>query len=67
MITEMYGPGTMYEVFVMTFVQNLKREVTFLRKFKYEVFDHPLYIPDMAPSDYRFFTKLKNLLSKEHF
>jgi hypothetical protein len=36
--------------------------VTLLEKFGWEVFDHPPYSPDLAPSDYHLFPKLKEFL-----
>jgi hypothetical protein len=33
-----------------------------LEHFNWEVFDHPLYSPDLILSDYRLFTYLKNWL-----
>jgi histone-lysine N-methyltransferase SETMAR len=35
--------------------------------FKWEVFDHPPYSPDLSPSDYNLFTCLKNLLGSHRF
>jgi hypothetical protein len=37
-----------------------------LQHFDWEVFDHPPYSPDLAPSD-RLFTYLKNWLRSQHF
>jgi histone-lysine N-methyltransferase SETMAR len=36
--------------------------VTLLEKFGWEVLDHPPYSPDLAPSDYHLFPKLKEFL-----
>ncbi|GFV05780.1 histone-lysine N-methyltransferase SETMAR [Trichonephila clavipes] len=41
------------------------REV--LRKFKWDVFQHPPYSPDLAPSDYHLFTAMKKWLGGKHF
>jgi histone-lysine N-methyltransferase SETMAR len=38
-----------------------------LEHFNWELFDHPLYDPDLAPSDYHHFTYLKNWLRSQHF
>ncbi|GFX44862.1 uncharacterized protein C05D11.1 [Trichonephila clavipes] len=41
------------------------REV--LCKFKWDVFQHPPYSPDLAPSDYHLFTAMKKWLGGKHF
>ncbi|GFX55296.1 histone-lysine N-methyltransferase SETMAR [Trichonephila clavipes] len=41
------------------------REV--LRKFKWDVFQHPPYSPHLAPSDYHLFTAMKKWLGGKHF
>jgi histone-lysine N-methyltransferase SETMAR len=33
--------------------------VQLLQRFRWEIFDHPLYSPDLAPSDYHLFMHLK--------
>ncbi|GBL90856.1 Mariner Mos1 transposase [Araneus ventricosus] len=38
-----------------------------LRKFKWDVFQHPPYSPDLAPSDFHLFTAMKKWLGREHF
>jgi histone-lysine N-methyltransferase SETMAR len=38
-----------------------------LQHFNCELFDHPPYSPDLALSDYRLFTYLKNWLQSQHF
>ncbi len=38
-----------------------------LQKFKWEVFGHPPYSPDMAPSDYHLFPRLKGWLGSQRF
>jgi transposase len=38
-----------------------------LEHFYWELFDHPPYCPDLAPSDYHLFTYLKNWLGSQHF
>jgi transposase len=38
-----------------------------LEHFSWELFDHPLYSPDLAPSDYHLFTCLKNWLGSQRF
>jgi histone-lysine N-methyltransferase SETMAR len=36
-----------------------------LEHFNWELFDHPPYSPDLAPSDYRLFTYMKNWLGSQ--
>jgi transposase len=40
-----------------------------LEHFNWELFDHPPYSPDLAPSDYHLFTRtyLKNWLGSQRF
>jgi hypothetical protein len=38
-----------------------------LEHFNWELFDHPYYSPDLAPSDYHLFTYLKNWLRSQRF
>jgi hypothetical protein len=38
-----------------------------IRGFNREIFDHPSYIPDLAPSDYHLFSKMKIWLATQHF
>jgi len=38
-----------------------------LRDLHYELLEHPPYSPDLAPSDFCLFTKLKNFLAGERF
>jgi transposase len=38
-----------------------------LEHFSWELFDHPLYNPDLAPSDYHLFTYLKSWLGSQCF
>jgi transposase len=38
-----------------------------LENFNWELFDHPPYSPDLAPSDYHLFTYLKNWLGSQSF
>jgi transposase len=38
-----------------------------LEQFNWELFDHPPYSPDLAPSDYHLFTYLKNWLQSQLF
>ncbi|GBM13353.1 hypothetical protein AVEN_159772-1 [Araneus ventricosus] len=33
----------------------------------FEVFDHPVYSPDLAPSDYQLFQHLERFLEKQYF
>lgn len=37
------------------------------RRLKWEVFQHPLYSPDLAPRDFFFFPKLKEFLGGKQF
>jgi hypothetical protein len=43
------------------------RTRTLLEHFNWELFDHPSHSPDLAPSDYRLFTYLKNWLRSQRF
>jgi hypothetical protein len=38
-----------------------------LEHFKWKLFDHPLYSPNLALSNYHMFTYLKNWLVSQHF
>jgi len=38
-----------------------------IKLFNWEIFDHPPYIPDLAPSDYNLFTKMKVWLAIQRF
>jgi hypothetical protein len=38
-----------------------------IKFFNWEIFDHPSYSPDLAPSDYRLFTKVKVGLGTQRF
>jgi transposase len=38
-----------------------------LEHFNWELFDHPPYRPDLAPSEYHLFTYLKNWLRSQRF
>lgn len=38
-----------------------------LKQFKWDVFDHPPYSPDLAPSDFHLFTRMKKWLASQHF
>jgi transposase len=38
-----------------------------LERFNWELFDHPPYSPDLAPSDYHQFTYLKKWLRSQRF
>jgi transposase len=37
------------------------------KHFNWELFDHPPYNPDLAPSDYHLFTYLKNWFGSRRF
>jgi hypothetical protein len=38
-----------------------------IKLFNWEIFDHPTYTPDLAPSNYHLFTKMKVWLATERF
>ena len=38
-----------------------------LKHFRWEVFDHPPYSPDLAPSDFHLFPHMKRSLGGQHF
>jgi histone-lysine N-methyltransferase SETMAR len=38
-----------------------------LQEFGWEVFEHPAYSPDLAPSDFHLFPKLKEFLGGRRF
>jgi len=38
-----------------------------IKLFNWEIFDHPPYSPDLAPSDYHLFTKMKIWLATQRF
>jgi histone-lysine N-methyltransferase SETMAR len=38
-----------------------------LQEFGWEVFEHPAYSPDLAPSDFQLFPKLKEFLGGRRF
>ncbi|GFY16902.1 mariner Mos1 transposase [Trichonephila clavipes] len=40
---------------------------TYLETLKWEVLPHPLYSPDLAPSDYHFFQSMAHGLADQHF
>jgi hypothetical protein len=37
-----------------------------IKLFNWKIFDHPPYSPDLAPSDYHLFTKMKVCLATQH-
>jgi transposase len=43
------------------------RTRSLLEHFSWEMFDHPPYSPDLAPSEYHLFTYLKNWLRSQRF
>jgi histone-lysine N-methyltransferase SETMAR len=43
------------------------RTRTLLEQFKWELFDHPPYSPDLAPSDYHLFMHIKNWFQSQPF
>jgi hypothetical protein len=38
-----------------------------IKLLNWEILDHPNYIPDLTPSDYHLFTKMKVWLATQHF
>ena len=38
-----------------------------IKLFNWEIFDHPPYSPDLAPSDYHLFSKMKVWLATQRF
>jgi hypothetical protein len=38
-----------------------------IKFFNWEIFDHPSYSPDLVPSDYNLFTKMKVRLGTQRF
>jgi len=38
-----------------------------IKSFSWEIFDHPPYSPDLAPSDYNLFIKIKVWLATQRF
>ena len=38
-----------------------------IKRFNWEIFDHPPYSPDLAPSDYHLFSKMKVWLATQRF
>jgi histone-lysine N-methyltransferase SETMAR len=43
------------------------RTQAMLQEFGWEVFEHPAYSPDLAPSDFHLFPKLKEFLNGRRF
>jgi histone-lysine N-methyltransferase SETMAR len=43
------------------------RTSALIKLFNWEIFDHPLYSPDLAPIDYHLFTKMKVCLATQRF
>lgn len=43
------------------------RTIETIQKFRWEIFHHPPYSPDLAPSDYHLFLHLKNWLASQRF
>jgi histone-lysine N-methyltransferase SETMAR len=43
------------------------RTQAMLQEFGWEVFEYPAYSPDLAPSDFHFFPKLKEFLGGRRF
>jgi hypothetical protein len=47
--------------------QTKARTNALIKLFNWEIFDHPPYSPDLAPSDYHLFTKMKVWLATQRF
>jgi hypothetical protein len=47
--------------------QTAARTNVLIKLFSWEIFDHPAYSPDLAPSDYHLFTKMKVWLATQRF
>jgi histone-lysine N-methyltransferase SETMAR len=47
--------------------EDLKRKQALLQEFGWEVFEHPAYSPDLTPSDFHLFPKLKEILGGRRF
>ena len=43
------------------------RKNALIKLFDWEIFDHPPYSPDLAPSDYNLFSKMKVWLATQRF
>jgi transposase len=43
------------------------RTTALIKRLDWEIFDHPPYSPDLAPSDYHLFSKMKVWLGTQHF
>jgi len=42
-------------------------QMLLFKLFSWEIFDHPAYSPELAPSDYRLFTKMKVWLATQRY
>ncbi|GFV52616.1 mariner Mos1 transposase [Trichonephila clavipes] len=51
----------------VVFLHDTNVTKTLLRGFDWDVFDHPPYSPDLAPSDFHLFLHLKSFLAGKHF
>jgi histone-lysine N-methyltransferase SETMAR len=47
--------------------EDLKRKQAMLQEFGWEVFEHPAYSPDLTPSDFHLFPKLKEFVGGRRF
>jgi transposase len=47
--------------------QTAARTNVLIKRFIWEIFGHPSYSPDLAPSDYHLFSKIKVWLATQHF
>jgi hypothetical protein len=47
--------------------QTAARKDALIKLFDWEIFDHPPYSPDLSPSDYHLFTKMKVWLATQRF
>jgi histone-lysine N-methyltransferase SETMAR len=47
--------------------QTAARTNDLIKRFNWEIFDHPSYSPELAPNDYHLFSKMKVCLATQHF
>jgi transposase len=50
-----------------TLPHTVARTNAFIKLFNWEIFEHPPYSPDLAPSNYHLFHKMKVWLATQHF
>ena len=66
---EKMGPTVQWRTFLKDNARPHTANVTrnLLQGFGWDVFDHPPFSPDLAPSDFHLFLHLKSLLGGQHF